>query len=467
MKILFVRPKPHPDTIGLQHIMICEPLELEYLAAAVKGEHQVQLVDMILEKKSLRHFVMLHKPDLVAITAYISHVNVVKEYARVVKEVDPRIRVVVGGVHAEVVPGDYSDRDIDYVVNGNGISAFSKLVSALAKGTGKALEDEQLRHRLLENEPIQGVIPRGKAPAPCHNSEIPTIFPDRNLSARYRSRYYYMFHNPCALIKTSFGCPFSCNFCFCREITRHKYVTRELTEVIEEIRQIQEAEIYIVDDNFLVSAARVREFCRLLRQNGINKRFLIYGRADFIAANEEIIAEFARVGLRAVIVGMESPLPDELDRYNKGSSVEVNEKAAAALKRYGVECYATLILGLDWEKRHFDTLSSWLIANKLRFINLQPLTPLPGTALYERYQDRLIIPRERFERWDLANLVVMPERLSIRKYYFHMLRVYFKITFRPQSVLKNLKYGLVPCLKLGAGVQAVTWQYLLKLIKGR
>ncbi len=452
MKILFVRPSPHHDTIGLQHIMICEPLELEYLAAAVRGEHQVQLVDMILEKRPLRHFVALHKPDLVAITAYISHVNVVKEYARVIKEVDPGIHVVVGGVHAEVVPGDFSDLHIDYVINGNGISAFSLLVKQLAEGL---------------DEPLQGVIPRGEAPAPCSNSEIPEILPDRSISARYRSRYYYMFHNPCALLKTSFGCPFSCNFCFCREITRHKYLTRDLNEVIDEIKQIREAEIYIVDDNFLVSAERVSEFCRLLRQNGINKRFLIYGRADFIAANEEIIAEFAQVGLRAVIVGMESPLPEELNRYNKGSSVEVNEKAAAVLQRYGVECYATLILGLDWEKRHFDRLSSWLEENKLRFVNLQPLTPLPGTALYERYRDRLIIPRESFERWDLANLVMRPEGLSVRKYYFHMLRVYFKITFRPQSVLKNLKYGLIPCLKLSAGVQAVTWQYLLKLIKGR
>jgi hypothetical protein len=31
MKILFVRPKPSKETIGLQHVMIVEPLELEVL----------------------------------------------------------------------------------------------------------------------------------------------------------------------------------------------------------------------------------------------------------------------------------------------------------------------------------------------------------------------------------------------------------------------------------------------------
>ena len=31
MRILLIRPKPHKETIGLQNVMICEPLELEYV----------------------------------------------------------------------------------------------------------------------------------------------------------------------------------------------------------------------------------------------------------------------------------------------------------------------------------------------------------------------------------------------------------------------------------------------------
>lgn len=452
MKILLVRPKPHQDTVGLQHIMVCEPLELEYLAAAVKGEHQVELVDMILEKKPLSYFVKRFQPQVVAITAYISHVNVVKQYACTVKAMDSSIKVVVGGVHAEVVPEDFFNEHIDYVVNGNGISAFSGLLQQLATGAER---------------PFTGLIRRGEAAGPCSNSQVPKVLPDRNITAKYRNRYYYMFHNPCASLKTSFGCPFSCNFCFCREITRGKYFTRDLDDIISEIKQIKEPEIYIVDDNFLVNPDRVGAFCRLLEQNGINKRFLIYGRADFIAANEEVIASFAKVGLRAVIVGVESPHPEELNRYNKGSSVELNEKAVEILSRHGVECYATLIMGLDWEKRHFDTLYTWLKQNKLCFINLQPLTPLPGTNLYNEYKDRLIIPRERYELWDLANLVVAPGRLPVRGYYLNILKVYFKITFNAQSTLRNLKHGLLPCLKLSLGVWAVSWQYVSKVIKGR
>jgi hopanoid C-3 methylase len=452
MKILLVRPKPHQDTIGLQNIMVCEPLELEYLAGAVKGEHQVELVDMILEKKPLSYFIRRYQPQVVAITAYISHVNVVKQYARTVKNIDSSIKVVVGGVHAEVVTEDFSDQAIDYVVYGNGIRTFCELLKQLETG---------------EDQPLVGLMRRGETPVSCCNNETPKNLPDRNITARYRKRYYYMFHNPCALIKTSFGCPFSCNFCFCRQVTRGQYFTRDLEDVIAEIKQIEEPEIYIVDDNFLVDADRVDTFCELLKQNGIKKRFLIYGRADFIARHEDEIAKFAEVGLRAVIVGVESPHPEELTRYNKGSSVEINQKALEILTRNGIDCYAALILGLDWEQQHFDNLYKWLKQNNLRFINLQPLTPLPGTGLYNTYKDRLITPRERYERWDLATLVIAPERMSVRRYYINILKVYCKITFNTKSTLKNLKYGLLPCLKLSVGVCSITWQYFSKIIKGQ
>ena len=53
LKILFVRPKQSSETIGLQHIIITEPLELEVLAALVNPPDEVKIIDMILEKKDI------------------------------------------------------------------------------------------------------------------------------------------------------------------------------------------------------------------------------------------------------------------------------------------------------------------------------------------------------------------------------------------------------------------------------
>ena len=73
MKILLVRVPIPRHTMGLKHIMICEPLELEYVAAGLDG-HEVQIMDMILERgyeKRLARF----QPDVVGTSSYIAGVN--------------------------------------------------------------------------------------------------------------------------------------------------------------------------------------------------------------------------------------------------------------------------------------------------------------------------------------------------------------------------------------------------------
>ena len=118
MNVLLIRPRPHKDTIGLQNVMICEPLELEYLSSNIEPfGHKSTIIDMILEKKKISYFLEKYKPDVVGITGYIAHVNIIKDYARQIKEYDKDIKVIVGGVHAEVNPEDFENKNIDYIIN--------------------------------------------------------------------------------------------------------------------------------------------------------------------------------------------------------------------------------------------------------------------------------------------------------------------------------------------------------------
>ena len=452
MKILLVRPKPDKETIGLQNVMICEPLELEYIGAYIEPlGHTVTIIDMILEKKPLSYFINKYHPEVVGITSYISHVNVVKRYAQEIKMTDRSCKVVVGGVHAEVVPEDFKDDNIDYIISANGLRTFANILESL-EGNEKSTD-------------IEGVWGRNK-PRCLKETTFNYPHPNRRLVDQYRAKYYYMFHNPCALMKTSYGCPYQCSFCFCREITDGKYWTRGLEDIIEEIKSIPEKEIYIVDDDFLVERDRILNFCRLLKENHLDKKFLIYGRADFVAANEDIIKEFASVGLRAVIVGLESSNEEELKKYNKKSSVNLNEKAIDILKKYNVECYGTLILGMDWDATDFNRLYKWIRKINIKFINLQPFTPMPGTKLFDDYKDKLIIPREEYAKWDLAHLTLQPSKMSVRNYYWHIIKIYYKVTMNPGNIIKMIReYGLKENLKLSLGASKITMQYFVKMFK--
>ncbi len=470
MNILLIRPRPDKETIGLQHVMICEPLELEYIAGNIdRKDANIEIIDMIIEKKPLEYFIQKHQPYIVGISGYITHVNVIKNYAAQIKKIKPSCKVVVGGVYAEVLPQDFISENIDFIIEANGIKTFNTILNNIdnIKINNRNINniDNSIKNTIGEKE-IEGVYRVGHTNIKENN--FPYNMPDRQKVAKYRHKYYYMFHNPCALIKTSFGCPYTCNFCFCREITDGKYFARSIDSVIEELKGIPEKEIYIVDDDFLYSKERILEFCQKLKANNIEKHFLVYGRADFIYKNEDVIKNFRESGLRAVIVGLESFKNEDLNKYNKRTSLLENEEAIKILQKHDVVVYGTLILDMDFSTEDFKNLYNWIKKMNLIFVNLQPLTPLEGTEIYNLYKEDFIIPKEEYEKWDLAHLVLQPKKMSVRRYYFEMIKLYYKITMRPQNVIKLIKkHGIKEVLKLSVGSSFVTLQYIKKVIRGR
>lgn len=453
MKVLLIRPKPSPETIGLQHVMVCEPLELEYLISNVpeqiKDQVSLKIYDFILEKRSFDEILSMERPDFVVFTGYITHVETIKGLAKKVKTWSKSALTGVGGVHAEVVGDDYLDPAIDFIYRKNSIVGFNASLEGLLEG----LQPQQIACRIrdVESGPYQ----------------YPMNHPDRSSISQYRNQYYYMFHNPCALIKTSYGCPYKCSFCFCKEITNGAYSSRDIADVVSELSTIDEKEIYIVDDDFLFDPRRLENFIDLLKSKNIRKNYLVYGRADFIANHEALMEKLRNAGLRAVIVGIESMRKTDLESYNKKTTVEMNEKCIAVLRALDIELYATLILPMDFTTKDFKDMTKWLVSQKVTFVNLQPLTPMPGTEIFDVYKSQLLVERSRYEKFDMAHLVLSPVHMSVRRFYYEMLKSYYRIIMRPGNIFRLIrKYGIRENFKMLKGSQRVSVQYLMKIIKG-
>jgi radical SAM superfamily enzyme YgiQ (UPF0313 family) len=446
MKILLVRPAPPRETIGLQHLMIVEPLELEVLGAQVRAPDTAVLVDLVLEKEPFQTFLLRERPDVLCLTAYITHVGVVREQCRLAKRLLPGIRTVVGGVHCEVCPEDLDDPAIDLRVVRNGATAFPALLDFL-RGTGPR---------------PPGVLAPGERASP---EELPPLDfrlprPERSLSARYRERYFYVFHDRVALLKTAFGCPYQCSFCFCRVITGGRYEERPLEDVVAELREISEREIYIVDDDFLVSPERVQAFVEANRRHRLDKRYLVYGRADFIARHPQLVAELRAIGLRTVIVGFESFSDEELERYRKGVDAATNREAMRVLRRNRVDVYATVIVPPHWGPEDFTRCGRELVDLGVHYVNLQPLTPLPGTGFAAPAGD-LLLDRADHARWDLAHVALRPTRMSTAQFYRSILRLYDRVLFRPAVLAGHVRrHRLQQLWKMARGSVRVRRQYL-------
>jgi len=449
MKLIMIRPRPEKETIGLQHVMIVEPLELEVLGAVKRKSDTVIIADMILQKEPIEYFLSVHQPDVICVTGYITNVGTIKEICRDTKKYNSDIITIVGGVHCEVCPEDFDDEAIDFRVVRNAVTIFPQLLDHIEIKTG-------LPNGVL----IPGqIVQRDKLPRIDFNY----VFPDRTLTASYRHRYFYVFHDNVALIKATFGCPFHCNFCFCRKITEEQYWQRPIESVIQELESITEDEIYIVDDDFLADRNYVEKFIGELERRNIKKNYLLYGRADFIAKNPELISRFRNSGLKTVIVGFESFIENELESYGKCIDVETNLKAMEILNNLNVDCYATIILSPDWNKLHFRQLEETLKKLKIHYVNLQPLTPLPGTD-FKVSKEKLLLEPDDYPKWDLAHICIIPSKLNIVEYYKELLKLYGKILFQPWVLKKYLiNINMKLLIKIIIGSWKVRRQYIKKI----
>ena len=99
MKILLIQPASvDPLT---DKFFLFEPLALEYLGAGIQEDgHEVQLLDARIDpyyENTCGGF----DPDVVGLTGFTSHVNIIKTMACRIKAKNPKILIVVGGHHAQ------------------------------------------------------------------------------------------------------------------------------------------------------------------------------------------------------------------------------------------------------------------------------------------------------------------------------------------------------------------------------
>ncbi|MDH4156899.1 MAG: aminotransferase class I/II-fold pyridoxal phosphate-dependent enzyme [candidate division Zixibacteria bacterium] len=455
MRVLLVRPPVPKYTIGLKHVMICEPLELEYLAAGLK-DHEVEILDLILER-DFEVRLWRFRPEVVGLSCYISGVNEVIKLCRLIKRWNRECLTVVGGVHASVAPEDFADPAVDCICLGEGCATMARVVAA--RRNGHALVG--LPGLAIPSGPQQ-VIRTAPAPYMIEPDSLP--LPRRDLTAHLRSRYYYLFHQPVATMKTTWGCWYNCDFCMTWNVTGGQAYSRSPESIVRELESIRESEVYIVDDIFLINSRRLLETARLIREKGIRKRFLVYGRADYIAESEDVIRVWADIGLTAVIVGLEANTHDELASLGKKTTTDQNRLAVEILRRHRIDTYASLIAQPWYERSDWERLFSFIREAGLYYVNISPLTPLPGSPLFKRSEAILTIPRQAHGLWDLTHCV-LPTGMSLKQYYRELLRLYARtvlslrraahLTLRTRPPVWSLRY-----LRLWLGAARIFIQFI-------
>jgi radical SAM superfamily enzyme YgiQ (UPF0313 family) len=417
MKILLVLPataerralpgRPVPRRAMLRFSV----LSLTVVAALTPPEHEVSLVDENVEPLDLDT-----DADLVGISFMTALAPRAYELAAAFRA---RGRTVVAGGYHPTLVSDEVARHFDSVVVGEAEGQWPTLLEDFARG--------RLR-------------PIYRRAWPCDPLQIPV--PRRELTAATARHYVTT-----AAVQASRGCPHACSYCSIAAFYGSRLRTRPLAAVVNELRRLPRRFMF-VDDNLIADREHARSLLRAIAP--LNKRWVSQS-SILIADDTELLSLARRAGCRGLFIGLES-----LDAGNLGAVGKSFNRALdygrrlAAIRRAGIGVVAGIIVGMDQDDRAvFERTLSFLDRHRVDALQLNILTPLPGTPLFEQFRREGRILDPDWSHYDFRQVVIRPGQMTPEELQAGADWLYREF-YRPQRILRRFVSGLVTLGPLAA-----------------
>ncbi len=284
-KLLLINPVSRRSGLLLSRFSTFSPLGLAYVAALTPSNWEVKIAD---ENFNAFDF---EEADLVGITSFTTNINRAYEIADIYKQ--RKIKVIIGGIHASMLP-DEALRFADAVVVGEAESVWPKVIVD------------------FENNHLSNLYVGSKV-----NLDQSRILPRRDL---LHSRYFW--HS----VQTSRGCPFNCHFCSVSRYLGKEFRQRDIDQVLVELAQLKGKFIAFVDDNLVGyspnSKHRAANLFKGMVEQGLDQKWWM--QTSINAADDEKVIELAaQAGCLFAFIGFETISKDTLKDMKKGVNIKM------------------------------------------------------------------------------------------------------------------------------------------------
>jgi radical SAM superfamily enzyme YgiQ (UPF0313 family) len=115
----------------------------------------------------------------------------------------------------------------------------------------------------------------------------------------------------------------------------------------------------------------------------------------------------------------------------KDTTVDHNRRAIEVLRRHGVDVYGSLIPDPGYTPEDWERLWRFIDETGLYYLNVSPLTPLPGADIWPASEDRITVPRRAHPLWDLSH-PVLPTRMALKPFYRALRSIYVRASLDPR-----------------------------------
>jgi anaerobic magnesium-protoporphyrin IX monomethyl ester cyclase len=382
--------------IGMDAHRECPPYGMYLLTQALRDAgHEVEILDLIaVGTRDIQPWqLQVARAEMIGIGCTSMSWATARDIVRQIRLMAEHVPIVLGGIHPTMFDR-YLLRThaVDYVIRGEGESALTLLVQALAEGgKGSQLSEvPNLSWRTSGGEIIQNPTATKLNPNQIAGFGVP------DYSELPKSVYHSL------SIESSRGCAFDCSFCSTsyrttsRRLQPSIFVDR-LEKILPHIERTLYKTVHIIDDEFSMNPKRVIEIAKEMHRRGLNTPLIYDSRANDLLypGYVEHIAPLTY----QFLIGAECGYDDGLMRIGKGTTCKKLEDAAKVLHANGIADRAdySFILGLPWETRvEVDKTIEFALDLHAKYgvrILLQWYCEIPGSRLWQRdYDEGLVTP---------------------------------------------------------------------------
>ncbi|MCG8515837.1 MAG: B12-binding domain-containing radical SAM protein [Halanaerobiales bacterium] len=277
--------------------------------------------------------------DVVAFSCYIWNIAMTLEIADRLKQVRPESLIILGGPEVSFEAGSMlaGNKQIDYIISGEGEAALPELLAAIKKGCFELDGIEGLAYRQGNKIKMNGI----RTPA-CDPDLLPFPYEQRDLQQLSDKIIYY---------ESARGCPFNCSYCLSSTDQGVRYLPLE--RVKKELLFLIENEVKLVkfvDRSFNSRKERAMAIFRFLVEHKRKTTFHFEVTAHLL--DREIIDYLSSVpdSLFQFEIGVQSTNPATLRLIERTGGFKQIKGKIEKLKEGGkVNLHLDMIAGLPGE----------------------------------------------------------------------------------------------------------------------
>jgi radical SAM superfamily enzyme YgiQ (UPF0313 family) len=337
-----------------------EDVEVVIIDAKFEGLDFKKCLNRILETKA----------DLVGFTAFTNEIKPAAYLAHKLKEADPSIQTLIGGVHVTAIPKEtmLEFPSFDLAIVGEGETPLRELITHL-QGNGEKTKKEirglcyREEDKIILNGHAERILDLDTLPMPAWDLFDPA------------DTYF---------IQTLRGCPFNCQFCMNPngQVARKRCVENVISEINYIIDKFQPKHISFGDELFSVDMNRTHVLLDAMIAHKIGEKVSWDVQTHVKFVDQEMFYKFKKANVLRVEIGVETGDQEIMKRMGKGISMEKIKQAYQFAKNADVPIGTFFIIGQPNETT--ETIQKTIdfaveINPELPMFGL--MTPYPGTEV--------------------------------------------------------------------------------------